>query len=57
MYQHRIAEHNEKLERYFKAFSKEIEVSYFVLRDKSDTELRRFERKVIRLLRPITNVA
>ena len=55
MYQHRMTEHNAKLERYFKAFSRDIEVSYFVLQDKSDVELRRFERKTIQFLRPITN--
>ena len=57
MYRHRMTEHNRKLERYFKTFSKDIEVSYFVLPDKSDAELRRLERKAIRLLRPVANIA
>ena len=55
MYQHRMTEHNRKLERYLKAFPREIEVSYFVLPDKSEAEILKFEQKIIRLLRPITN--
>ena len=55
MYQHRMTEHNPKLERYFSAFAQEIEVSYISLMDKSETEILRLENKMIRILRPATN--
>ena len=57
IYQHRMTEHNPMLERFFGAFAQEIELSYVALNDISGTELRRLERKTIRILRPIANKA
>lgn len=56
MYQHRMNEHNPKLERYLEAFPQEIEVSYIALSDIPDTKLRRLEQKMIRILRTATNI-
>lgn len=56
MYQHRMNEHNLRLERYFGAFSQEIEVSYIALSSIPYAKLRRLERKVISILRAATNI-
>ena len=53
---HRTAEHNSTLERYFKAFSQRIEVSIVPLQNRSETEIEEFERRAIRFLRPVTNI-
>ena len=55
IYQHRKQEHNEKLERYFKAFWQNIEASFVPLAGKSESELRDAERAAIRVLRPRAN--
>jgi excinuclease UvrABC nuclease subunit len=56
MYQHRLSEHNSALQRYFKAFSRQIEVSYFILIDSTGADRRRLEQRLIVSLRPFTNV-
>ena len=55
MHQHRVQEHNSDLDRYFKAFWADIEVSFVPLAGKSESELRAVERDAIRWLRPRTN--
>ena len=55
IYQHRMQEHNELLERYFKAFWLDIEASFVVLPNLSQAELRTVERGAIRWLRPRAN--
>ncbi len=55
MYQHRMNEHNTELERFFRAFAQQVEVSYISLKHCSESELRRLEIKVISILRPLTN--
>ena len=53
IYQHRHRETNGTLERYFHAFSRQIQVSYTELQD--DNNVNELERKAIRALRPHTN--
>jgi len=55
MYQHRMREHNPDLERYFAAFSRRIEVSYYIVQEQSDRVRRQLENELIKALRPITN--
>ena len=57
IYQHRTSEHNLGLERFFKAFSQQIEVSFIALPSRSESEIQRFETRAIRHLRPLTNIA
>lgn len=55
LYQHRMNEHNADLEQYFRAFSQQIEVSYFALPNPDAADLPRLENRLIETLRPITN--
>ena len=55
LYQHRMNEHNSDLEGYFRAFSQQIEVSYFALPNPGEADLKRLEDRLIETLRPITN--
>lgn len=57
IYQHRMTEHNDMLEQFFRAFAQDIEVSFVALDGRSDSELRCLEQKTIRILRPTTNKA
>lgn len=57
MYQHRMQEHNDVLDRYFKAFWRDIEASCVELNGRSKQDLLVAERDTIRLLRPRTNKA
>ena len=55
MYEHRMGKHNEDVERYFKAFARQIEVSYYVLQNSTGDDRRDLETRLIRALRPFTN--
>lgn len=55
LYQHRMQEHNTKLERYFNIYPRDIKASYVVLGDRQDR--RTLEREAIRYLRPVANIA
>ena len=57
LYQHRMQEHNPRLDQYFRAFAEQIEVSYVSQDQCASTNLLSLEGAVIRTLRPITNVA
>ena len=57
MYQHRMSEHNPKLDDYFRAFQHQIEVSYAPLSQRTAAQRRHLERRLIAVLRPITNDA
>lgn len=56
LYQHRMSEHNPKLQRYFHAWPRSIETSYAPLGDPSPRDLDRAEREAILHLRPRANV-
>ena len=56
IYQHRMQEHNIKLEKLFSAFARDIEVSYVHLGGKSDRELSQIEKMAIRAFRPMANI-
>ena len=56
LYQHRMQEHNERLQRYFHAWPTDIEMSYIALNDHTSGEIASFEQQAITLLRPIANV-
>ena len=56
LHQHRMQGHNERLQRYFRAWPRDIETSYIALADHSPGEVAAFERQAIELLRPIANV-
>lgn len=55
MYQHRMNEHNPKLDDYFRAFQHRVEVSYVALSQSTASQRRRLERRLIAVLRPFTN--
>lgn len=57
LYQHRMREHNPKLERYFNAYPRDIKASYVALSNHAAHERRALERQAIRYLRPATNIA
>ena len=57
MREHRLNTHNSRLERFFNAFPEIIEVSYIGLSDCTENQLRDLERRTVRALRPLTNVA
>ena len=57
LYQHRMHEHNSRLQRYFDAYPQEIRVSFAVLPNLTHADLLTLEREAIRRLRPLTNVA
>lgn len=56
LHQHRVQGHNERLQRYFHAWPKEIEMSYVALNDHTAEEIGSLEQQAIALLRPIANV-
>lgn len=55
LYQHRMQEHNTKLEQYFNVYARDIRASYVVLDDGQDRLA--LEREAIRYLRPVANIA
>ena len=57
LYQHRMWEHNPKLERYFNAYPRDIMASYVALTNHAARERRALEKQVIRYFRPVTNIA
>jgi len=56
LHQHRTQEHNHRLLQYFRAWWNDIEASYVALSRRHPHELQRFERILIKHLRPLTNV-
>ncbi len=56
LHQHRIQEHNHLLSQYFRAWWNDIEASYVALSRRHPHELQRFERSLIKRLRPLTNI-
>ena len=56
MYQHRMQETNKRLDGYFHRFGRKVEVSYRTLPEASKSDLLRIEKKVICILKPLTNV-
>lgn len=56
LYQHRFREHNPKLLQYFRAFARDIKVSYVSGDDCRTINLLSLEGNIIKDLRPITNV-
>lgn len=56
LYQHRMHEHNPRLEKFFTTFPKDIQVSYVVLGN-GRTRLRKIEELAIHRLRPLTNIS
>ena len=55
LWQHRTNETNQELDRYMRAFSKEIEVSHVILEGITGRVLEDIEAKVIRSMNPKTN--
>lgn len=56
LYQHRMREHNRKLQRYFDVYPKDIQASYVVLDDRSNQDRFALEREAILRLRPTANI-
>ena len=56
IYQHRMQEHSTTLERYFKAYPSDIQVSYCSLTNHTGEDVLALEKATIQSLRPAVNI-
>lgn len=56
LYQHRMQEHNNRLDGFLRSFAQQIYVSHVTAFDCEGEDLQPLEKHIIRVFRPLTNI-